>query len=271
MARTNIEWAEYSWNPVVGCSKVSEGCQNCYAERMAYRLAHIGRATGNIRLYNKYAPVLNGHGGWNGKINVDSNVLEDPLRLHKSKVIFVCSMSDLFHEAVAMETIWATFDIMRRATHHYFVLLTKRPQRMLEVCQQYNLKWPENVWAGVTCETQQRANERLPILMEIPAAIRLVSLEPMLSKINLSLCIDCQVVEPWNCHEHNKLDWVIMGAESGPRRRPMDVQWAKNIAQQCVYADVPLFYKQGPSDDEAWSKMPVLFDIVWSQKPEVTR
>lgn len=279
---TKIQWVHnkdgsqgVTWNPVVGCSKVSEGCLHCYAEKMAIRLASMSEGRHDIGTYSKYHSVIGADGGWNGTICIDYKKLGDPLHWRKSRTIFVCSMGDLFHEEVPMKTILMIFDIMHQCPQHTFIVLTKRPHRMLEFCQKYGLMpgplgftgsgetWPDNVWAMVTAENQASADERIPLLLQIPAKIKGISIEPMLGPIDLTSKYD----EYSFLIDH--LDWVIMGAESGHNARLMKLEWAKDILTQCQWARVPLFYKQGPDFLGQWCKMPILDGQKWSQMPEV--
>lgn len=212
MADTKIEWTDKTWNPIVGCSKVSAGCANCYAERMANRLACMGQMS-----YNKV--VLQGRPEWTGKTAFVESALEQPLHWKKPQLVFVCSMGDLFHESVPFEWIDKVFAVMALCRQHTFQVLTKRPERMKEyICEMSeNGKWdacsvdPEtldwsmtqsgthefanyirrpfplpNVWIGVTAENQEQADKRIPILLQIPAAKRFVSVEPMLSAVDLT-------------------------------------------------------------------------------------
>lgn len=273
--KTKIEWATHTWNPVTGCTPISEGCEHCYAARMAKRLA--GRCG-----YPKDDPFRPG--------TFHADKLNDPLKIKKPSLFFVCSMGDLFHEAVKDELIDMAFAVMATAKHHTFILLTKRPQRMLNYCTggwQPRLiphlrmleKTPEdkgvslhtrnmalpNVWLGVTAENQARADERIPILLSIPAAVRFVSVEPMLGPVDLTTVIDrhtdhftfgvsresylyTNVLIGHQCFKggylpHQKLDWVICGGETGPSARPMHPDWARSLRDQCKADSVPFFFK----------------------------
>lgn len=211
MATSKIEWTESTWNPVTGCNKVSPGCKNCYAERMALRLQAMGQTN--------YA---NGF-----ELTLQEHMLERPLTWKKSQLIFVNSMSDLFHKDVPLEFIQRVFDVMSRAHWHNFQVLTKRSQRLLEVSDQ--LQWPDNVWMGVSVETE-KYTFRIDHLRRIPAKVKFLSLEPLLGPLpNLQLL---------------NIDWVIVGGESGPGARPIQEDWVANIRDQCLLADVPFFFKQ---------------------------
>lgn len=256
--KTKIEWATHTWNPVTGCTPISEGCEHCYAARMVKRLA--GRCG-----YPKDDPFRPG--------TFHADKLNDPLKIKKPSLFFVCSMGDLFHEAVKDELIDMAFAVMATAKHHTFILLTKRPQRMLNYCTggwQPRLiphlrmleKTPEdegvslhtrnmalpNVWLGVTAENQARADERIPILLSIPAAVRFVSVEPMLGPVDLNragaIWADMNgSIRPEYQQPCRTIDWVICGGETGPGARPMHPDWARSLRDQCKSASVPFFFK----------------------------
>ncbi|MBN1345293.1 MAG: phage Gp37/Gp68 family protein [Phycisphaerae bacterium] len=209
--KTRIEWTQATWNPTTGCSKISPGCRNCYAERMAKRL----QAMGQPRYRNGFAVVAH------------EEILERPLSWHKPHMIFVNSMSDLFHEDLPLEFIRRVFDVMVRAKHHVFQILTKRARRLAELADR--LPWPENVWMGVTVENADYT-WRIDCLRQVPAAVRFVSLEPLLGPIDE---LPLQGVH-----------WVIVGGESGPGARHMDPHWVRRIRDQCVPANVAFFFKQ---------------------------
>ena len=250
MGNTKIHWAEKVWNPVTGCSKVSPGCQNCYAEKMAKRLA--GRYG-----YPADEPF---------RVTVHPDRLGEPAGWKKPQRVFVCSMADLFHDDVPGDFILRVFGRMNAAHQHTFMLLTKRPENALKFCQEYGLMssefgptpsgevWPENVWMGVTAENQETADKRIPILLQIPAHVHFVSCEPILSKIDLTgeyLTGKCGGRYPFPTlqTEHrtkwiNLLDWVICGGESGQQARPMNQEWAESLYDQCRVAGVPFFMKQ---------------------------
>ncbi len=211
MANSKIEWTESTWNPVTGCTKISTGCANCYAERMAKRLC----AMGQTNYANGFELTLHPH------------VLEHPLKWKKPRVIFVNSMSDLFHEDVPLEFIRRIIDVMTRASWHTFQVLTKRSERLAELAPLLN--WPENVWMGVTVENDDCAY-RIDDLRYVPSAVRFLSMEPLLSP-----------VEYMNL---DNIDWVIVGGESGPGSRPMEKLWVRSIRKQCRQMNVPFFFKQ---------------------------
>lgn len=208
---SSIEWTESTWNPVTGCTKVSPGCQHCYAERMAKRLKAMGQPN--------YA---NGF-----KLTLHEHALELPLKWKKPQIIFVNSMSDLFHKDVPARFIQETFDVMRRAHWHQFQVLTKRSERLLEMSQ--TIEWPNNVWMGVSVERQNYVF-RIADLRETRAEIKFVSFEPLLGSLP---GLDLQGI-----------DWAIVGGESGPGARPMQKDWVLGIQAQCQRDQVPFFFKQ---------------------------
>ena len=206
-----IEWTEATWNPVTGCVKTSPGCQHCYAERMALRLKAMGQPN--------YARGF--------KVTLHPHALRLPLSWKKPQMIFVNSMSDLFHEDVPLEFIQQVFDVMRRANRHTYQVLTKRSERLVEL--DVNIDWPPHVWMGVTVENADYAY-RIDHLRRTHAAVKFVSLEPLLGPIsNLDLA---------------GIRWAVVGGESGPGARPMDPKWVTDIRDQCLRADVPFFFKQ---------------------------
>lgn len=232
---TKIEWTNETWNPVVGCSKVSPGCKNCYAERMAYRLGCMGKP---------YYDMVQEGGGWNGKVELVKGVLDKPLHWRKPRKVFVCSMSDLFHEAVPDEFIWRVFRKMETASWHTFQVLTKRPERMAALLDDYLLNVGErqpggHIWLGTSVENQKWAAKRIPLLLQVSAAVRFVSCEPLLGPVE-DLCRGfrgayyCLLL----CH------WLIIGCESGPKRRPCKLEWVKRLIDQAHAANVPVFVKQ---------------------------
>lgn len=210
-----IEWTEATWNPVTGCSKVSPGCAHCYAETFAERFRGVP-----------------GHPYFQGfDLKLWPNRLALPLEWKRPRRIFVNSMSDLFHEDVPVEFVRAVFETMERADWHTFQVLTKRPERVLELAGE--LPWPRNVWMGVSVENQ-RWTSRVPILRAIPARTRFLSCEPLLGSLEMEL---------------NDIDWVIVGGESGPRARPMSPVWVDEIKAQCEAQGVAFFFKQWGAHD----------------------
>jgi protein gp37 len=208
---SKIEWTESTWNPVTGCKKVSAGCRNCYAERMAKRLRAMGKD-----LYS------NGF-----EVTVHPEVLEKPLYWKKPKVIFVNSMSDLFIDEIPFDFIQRVFDVMNNCPQHTFQILTKRPR--IAACYANKLTWTDNIWMGATVEND-RVRSRIKHLIKIPSRVRFLSLEPLLTSIpRLPL---------------TGIDWVIAGGESGPHARPVDIGWVRNIRDRCLKYNVPFFFKQ---------------------------
>lgn len=209
--KTAIEWTEATWNPVTGCSKVSAGCRNCYAERMAIRLQAMG--VPNYR--HGFRPTVHEH------------TLPLPLSWRQSQAVFVNSMSDLFHETVPTDFILRVFDVMTRAHWHYFQVLTKRSERLLELNSE--LPWASHIWMGVSVENNDYV-QRVDDLRNTGAHIKFVSCEPLLGPL-----------PDLNLHT---IDWVIVGGESGPGSRPMKEEWALEIRDNCTHNAVPFFFKQ---------------------------
>ena len=210
-AQSSIEWTEATWNPLTGCTKVSPGCANCYAERMARRLQAMGQPN--------YANGFN--------LAIHEHMLGLPLRWRTPQMVFVNSMSDLFHEVAPEAFIQRVFDVMRRASWHTFQVLTKRSRRLLALSNA--IEWPGNVWMGVSVENQAYVH-RIDHLRRTDARVRFLSLEPLLGPLpHLDL---------------SGIDWVIVGGESGPRARPMMREWVLDIRDQCLEAGIPFFFKQ---------------------------
>lgn len=243
MGDTKIEWTQKTWNPIRGCSVVSEGCRNCYAMNFATRFAKTGETYEDLA----YRNTSGAH--WTGKVMFVADHLRDPISWRKPQMVFVNSMSDLFHESIPDEWIDRIFGVMGDCSElreHVFQVLTKRPQRMLEYMNTRSRKaWnaprmnrssfpPNNIWLGVSVEDQKTADERIPLLMETPAAVRWVSAEPLLGQIDLESVPTME----------GSIDWVVVGGESGPGARPMHPDWARSLRNQCVAADVPFFFKQ---------------------------
>ncbi|MCK4984957.1 MAG: phage Gp37/Gp68 family protein, partial [Desulfobacterales bacterium] len=206
-----IEWTEATWNPVTGCTKVSNGCRNCYAERMTRRLKAMGQPN-----------YLSGF-----KVKTHKNVLGLPLRWKKSRRVFVNSMSDLFHEKVPVKFILEVFQIMSMTPQHSFQVLTKRSENLRKLNQV--ISWPDNVWMGVTVESNDYLS-RIEDLRNTAAKIKFISFEPLLERISK---VDLQGI-----------DWVIVGGESGPKARPMAPFWVEEIRDLCLKAETPFFFKQ---------------------------
>lgn len=209
--RSHIEWTQMTWNPVTGCTKISQGCKRCYAERMAKRL----RAMGAARYRNGFT------------VTMHEDLLETPLTWRAPRLVFVNSMSDLFHPDVPLEFIQRVFSTMERCPQHTFQALTKRSGRLLEVADA--LPWPANVWMGVSVENAAVV-QRVTDLQQVPASVRFLSVEPLVGPIrHLPL---------------EGIHWVIVGGESGPGARPMKLAWVERIHAQCQEANVPFFFKQ---------------------------
>lgn len=268
---SKIEWCDATWNPVTGCSPISEGCEHCYACAMAKRFPSLHGFIGGgvypdgemseIRPASFRAPRLH------------ADRLDKPMHWRKPRRIFVCSMGDLFHAAVPDEWIASVFGVMARCQQHTFMLLTKRPERMRDIINGKDSTrfagifrelhpdhgnpvciFGRNVWVGVTAENQQRADERIPPLLEIPAAVHFVSVEPMLGPMVLPLrrCLSCGGVGPdgSECPKcgrktlaENAIQWVICGGETGPGAREMKAGWVIQLARECDAVGVPFFFK----------------------------
>ena len=285
---SKIEWTGETWNPTVGCSLVSPGCTHCYAMKMANRLESMahGDERHPLEHYRGSTKVVNSKPVWTGQVNVaPDHILLKPLSWKKPRRIFVNSMSDLFHEDAPDEWIDEVFAVMALCPQHTFQILTKRSKRMREYCENvtasrlqvameslpltdpWAVAWPlPNVWLGVSCEDQTRAEERIPDLMHTPAAVRFVSAEPLLGPIDFEDVAspkecDCSPAHtPYlnalsgsifcnGCCEgperiNVKLDWIIVGGESGEKARPMHPDWARDIRNQCAEAGTAFFFKQ---------------------------
>jgi protein gp37 len=248
--KTSIEWTEATWNPIRGCSRVSEGCRNCYAERTAVRQSGEGGAyKGLVR------STINGP-RWTGEVRFVEEALDLPLRWKAPRRIFVNSMSDLFHENVSVEWMNRIFAVMEASPRHTFQVLTKRARRMeIYVRQRWLRTRPPNIQLGVSVEDQPAADERIPLLLQTPAAVRWVSYEPALAAVDFEpylwrrLPLDRVSGRALNDapsaeHGVRLLDWVVVGGESGPGARPFDLAWARSTIAQCRAAGVPVFVKQ---------------------------
>jgi protein gp37 len=230
---SSIEWTDSTWNPVTGCTKISPGCKHCYAERMANRLAAMGQP----RYRNGF------------EVTLQPDLIRLPLRWRQPRTIFVNSMSDLFHEEIPESFIAEVFQTMLEAHWHTFQILTKRADRLAEIAPR--LPWPINVWMGVSVESPRYLN-RVERLGHVPAAVRFLSVEPLLARI-ASLPL-------------TGIDWVIVGGESGPGARPMSPEWVREIRDSCVGQGVPFFFKQWGGtrknktgralDGRTWDEMP---------------
>lgn len=249
--KSRIEWTDATWNPIAGCTPVSPGCLNCYAARMALRLASMPNGVGE-KYRGTARRARDGRPVFSGTINLDESALDIPRRWRTPRMIFVNSMSDLFHEGVPLTFIQSAFDVMMECSHHTFQILTKRPERALLLADQ--LPWPANVWIGTSVESEAYL-DRIRILQRIRvAATRFLSCEPLLGPLRrLPL---------------EGIGWVIVGGESGPGARPMEREWVMEIKRQCREKGASFFFKQwGGVNKKAsgrtlcgrtWDEMPVV-------------
>jgi protein gp37 len=265
MGKTTIEWTDASWNPIVGCTEISPGCANCYAARLA---ATRLRSTPQYkRLADSFVGELNPPSPrWTGEVRFLPERLEEPLHWKKACKIFVCDMGDLFHESVRDEWIDQIYAVMVDCEHsHIFQILTKRPERMKNYFSNLTaervrkhlrgmgtLAWPlRNIWLGTSVENQHFADERIPVLLSTPAAVRWISAEPLLGPVDIDKYLYMHRVDPKRHGTEDEmrgqipfLDWVVCGGESGPNARPMHPDWARSLRAQCQAAVVPFFFKQ---------------------------
>ena len=246
-----IEWCDSSWNPVTGCSKISEACRHCYALRDWPRLAKNEKSVYHGRKFTD--------------VQCHPERLDQPIRWTKPRMIFVNSMSDLFHEAVPDEFIEKVYEVMMMAPHHIFQILTKRPERMKQLYQKWSIRSDlrglystlTNVWIGTSVENQEAADLRIPILLETPAVVRWLSIEPLLGPINLTeIGADSNELEisdnvltgrvglRYGSSQGPKIDWVVVGGETGPGSRPMNPEWVESIKNQCITHNIPFLFKQ---------------------------
>jgi protein gp37 len=235
MSKSKIEWTESTWNPVTGCNKISEGCDNCYAERMAKRLKAMGQRN-----------YINGF-----EVACHPHMLDVPLKWKKSNMIFVNSMGDVFHEEVPLDFIKQVFGVMNIADQHFYQVLTKRAKRLLELSEM--IKWDSHIWMGVTVENKA-FKYRIDYLRKTPAKTKFLSLEPLLGplgELNLS-----------------GIDWVIVGGESGPRARSIEADWAREVRDQCIDQNVPFFFKQWGGVRKKKNGR-ILDGVEWNEMPNV--
>jgi protein gp37 len=248
MAETTIEWTDTTWNPVAGCSIVTAGCTNCYAMRMAARLEAMG-----VKKYKNLTRKTGGRAKWTGKIRCDEDSLDIPARWRRPRKVFVNSMSDLFHPDVPVDFIDRVWKVMESGGHHEFQILPKRPERMAEVLIRPDFPVLANVWLGTSVENNDVVS-RIDHLRGVPAAVRFVSLEPLIGSVsNANL---------------NNIHWAIVGGESGPKARSMDPAWVDEIKDLCDETGTTFFFKQwgGVNKKEAgriyrgrtWDHFPVL-------------
>ena len=296
--RTLIEWTDATWNPVTGCSIVSPGCRRCYAMRLAGGRQRHHPSRAGLTRDSIAGPV------WTGEVRFNEQWLDQPLRWRRPRRIFVCAHGDLFHESVPDDWINAVWSVMSRSPRHTFQVLTKRPARMREYLRHVRgtgIPLP-NVWLGVSIEDQERADERVPLLLDTPAAVRFVSAEPLLGRLDLQWMI----MEPWpsfvpvdglypgtlnvlaghwwpleggdwqreyegRIEELPKLDWVIVGGESGPGARHMKPEWARDLRDQCLNNGVPFFFKQWGGSRKNSQHGRLLDGVQWNQFPSLHR
>ena len=238
---TGIEWTDRTWNPTTGCNKISPGCTHCYAEALTKRFP---KNFANGFEFTKHPERL-----------------EEPKRWRKPSRIFVNSMSDLFHEEMDISFLQEVFQTIRETPRHIYQILTKRHDRLVELSPE--IEWPDNVWMGVSVESQQYV-KRVDCLRRVPAAVRFLSCEPLLGSLELDL---------------TAIDWVIVGGESGPKHRPLNLDWARDIREQCRAAEVAFFFKQVGGrtpkaggrhlDGEIWDEMPKAWEAhcqKWNDK-----
>ena len=279
---TKIEWCQETWNPVTGCTKISEGCVHCYAQRMANRLK--GRYG-----YPSDEPF---------RVTFHPDRLSKPMSWGKPRMVFVCSMGDLFHKDVRPEwiaaTIKAAMSANRKQYKHTWLFLTKRPQNIIKwrewarhVCPEVAAWFQHKAWIGITAENQTRFDERWPVLNQIPAAVKFISVEPMLSKVDIEMvpCRYCNHpgdILVWPCphcegRRFELPNWIICGGESGPGARPISSDWARGLRDQCKSNGIPFFFKQwgGPNkkqtgnvlDGQTYTQMPFKY-LHWDEGME---
>jgi len=233
--KSKIEWTENTWNPMTGCTKISEGCQNCYAYKMALRLQKMGS--------DKYADGFN--------IRVHEECFNEPLNWKKPSRIFVNSMSDLFHEDISVEYIKKIFEVMNEAAWHTFQVLTKRAERLFELAGK--LSWTDNIWVGVTVESSKNT-ERIDYLRKVPAKVKFISFEPLLDdvgEINI-----------------RGVDWAIVGGESGHHARQIEEEWVLGIKNQCEAGKVLFYFKQwGGTNKKKTGRL--LLGRTWDDMPSI--
>lgn len=241
---SKIEWTEATWNPVVGCTVHTTGCTNCYAMRLAHRLGAMGQPN-----YQGLTRISGGRPKWTGEIRCLPDSLEIPYRWKSGRLIFVNSMSDLFHENVPDGFIFQVFEVMSNTKRHTYQILTKRSERLKEIS--HKLNWPENVWMGVSVESQD-VKFRIDDLRQCGAFIKFLSLEPLLGplgQLNLS-----------------NIDWVIAGGESGPNARPINADWVRAIRDQCTTSNTAFHFKQWGGINKKLSGR-ILDGRTWDQFP----
>jgi protein gp37 len=234
--KSEIEWTDTTWNPVTGCTKISSGCVNCYAERIAHRL----KAMGNKRYKNGF------------RITMHPDLVEIPMKWRTPRVVFVNSMSDLFHEEVPFDFIKKVFETMNKCPHHTFQVLTKRSKRLVEVSAL--LRWTSNIWMGVTVEDSSNIF-RIDDLLRSDASVKFISCEPLIGEVHFPT--------------FRGIDWVIVGGESGPNARPMKKEWAISIRDLCVEEGIPYFFKQWGGLNRKENGR-ILDGTIWNQMPRLS-
>ncbi|MEJ7634715.1 phage Gp37/Gp68 family protein [Aeromicrobium sp.] len=240
--KSGIEWTEITWNPTTGCDRISEGCDNCYALAMAKRL----KAMGSERYQQDGDPRTSGPGF---ALSIHPDALDQPLRWTGRRLVFVNSMSDLFHAKVPLDFVRQVFEVMEKTPQHTYQVLTKRSARLPKIADQ--LRWPDNLWLGVSVENEDHMY-RVDHLREVPAAVRFLSCEPLIGPLpGLNL---------------DGIGWVITGGESGPKARPLDPEWVREIRDTCLEVEVPFFHKQwgGRTPKEGGR---LLDGLLWSEMP----
>lgn len=235
---SNIEWTEKSWNPFGGCSKVSPGCANCYAEGMARQLGRAG--------VPKYEGTVNGK--WTGVVNFDKTALQIPVNRKKPTTYFVNSTSDMFHDKVQVGWLQQCWQVMADTPQHTYQILTKRAENMMSyvsfLAKSFGIL--PNVWIGVSVENQKYADQRIPYLIDTPAKIKFLSCEPLLAEVTIAKWLPFEI------------GWVIVGGETGPKARPTSIEWVRNLRNECNEANVPFFFKKWQ-----WLPVEVAGDGMW--------
>ena len=288
-AKSGISYCDRTWEPVVGCTRQSPGCDRCWSLALAWRFSH----NPNAKMQATYGGLtrrarVTGEPEWSGVVRCLPERLDEPLTWRTPQRVFVVSQADLFHEAVPFDFIERVFAVMWACKMHTFLLLTKRPQRMLEFYAHYQktqrifVLWPlPNVWVGVTVEDQTRADERIPLLLQVPAAVRWVSVEPMLGPVDLSGYLhpsshltdglwhdDCPACLRRRVHGGTgALDWAVCGCESGPGARLMDASWAYSLWTQVHDAGLPFWFKQAMVDGKL-DHQPTILGRTWQEVPD---
>lgn len=248
MSKSSIEWTEATWNPVAGCTILSPGCTNCYAMRMAARLSAMGQ-----KKYDNTTRISGGRAKWTGHINLDEASLEVPKKWSSGRMIFVNSMSDIFHPDVPISFLQKIFHVMQSTPHHTYQVLTKRADILESRAAQ--LRWPSNVWMGVSVESASYLH-RIDHLRRTAAAVKFLSLEPLLG--------------PLGRLDLHQIDWAIAGGESGPGARPMQPDWVREIRDQCIDFGVAFHFKQwGGANKKKAGR--TLDGKIWNEWPSVTK